>query len=142
MKILTIGYGNLVPDAFFAKLNALEPDLIIDVRADPWHAWSGCYTADSLMRRFPNYVPIPALGNFSRTLPPQLIDEEIGFRQVLMLISPEWRALPKTVKFPPITTVVLLCSELDENRCHRRYVKEKLVQILEDHGIAVETAYL
>lgn len=139
MKILTIGYGNWSPNRFFAKLDALKPDLIIDVRADPWHAWSGCYTADFLMKKFPNYVSIPALGNLARTLPPQLINEEIGFRQLLMLLSPEWRVFGKTIRFPLINTVVLLCSELDENRCHRKYVKEKLVKLLEKHGIPVET---
>lgn len=139
MKVLTIGYGNLVPDEFFTKLYALKPDLIIDVRADPWHAWSSCYTADFLMKKFPNYVSIPALGNLTRTLPPQLVNEEIGFRQLLMLLSPEWRVFGKTIKFPPINTVVLLCSELNENRCHRKYVKEKLIKLLQKQGIPVET---
>lgn len=139
MKVLTVGYGNVVPDEFFVKLNALKPDLIVDVRADPWHAWSSCYTARFLMKKFPNYVPIPALGNRSRTLPPRLVNEQVGLRQLLMLLSSEWRVFGKTVKFPPVNTVVLLCSELDENRCHRKYVKEKLVRLLRKHGIPVET---
>ena len=139
MKVLTVGYGNLVPDEFFVKLNALKADLIVDVRADPWHAWSSCYTARFLMKKFSNYVPIPALGNRSRTLPPRLVNEQVGFRQLLMLLSSEWRVFGKTVKFPPVNTVVLLCSELDENRCHRKYVKEKLVRLLRKHGITVET---
>jgi len=138
LRVLTFGYGNLAPDEFFARLEALRPDLIVDVRADPWHARLGSYTAGFLMKKFPNYVPIPYLGNRERRLPPRLVNEEVGFRQLLLLVSSEWRVFGRTVSFPPVETVVLLCSELDENRCHRKYVKEKLVRLLEKHGVAVE----
>jgi len=117
--IMTIGYGGKKPHAFFDELAKLNADLVIDVRWNPFKAFLGVYTCKALMKRVPNYVWIIELGNPSRKLPPTLMDEKTGLDKAMALI-----------KNHKAKRVVLLCAEKDENRCHRKYVKEKLIERL------------
>lgn len=119
VEVLTIGYGGKRPHAFFDELMKLNADLVVDVRRNPYKAFLGVYTFSSLMKRVENYVSIPLLGNALKTLPPKLVDEEKGM-QVLMNIMKAYRC----------KRLVLLCVEKDEDRCHRKYVKEKLLERL------------
>lgn len=119
VEILTIGYGGKHPKDFFDELKKLKADLTIDVRRDPHHAFLGVYTYKHLFTRIMSYVWIKELGNKRKTLPPELIDEEVGLRKAVGLIKVE-----------KAKRVVLLCAEKDENRCHRKYVKEKLQKLL------------
>jgi hypothetical protein len=71
--LLTIGYGGKKPGDFFAELEALKPDIIVDVRENPFHAFLGAYTKKGLEMRFRSpYIWIKELGNTSRVLPPTL----------------------------------------------------------------------
>lgn len=119
VEVLTIGYGGKRPQDFFNELEELKPDLIIDVRRNPHRAFLGVYTFKPLNRRLKNYIWIEELGNKLRVLPPVLIDEVIGLQKAM-----------KAIKTSEAERVVLLCAEKDENRCHRKYVKEKLQKLL------------
>ena len=119
MEILTIGYGGKRPHDFFSELEKMKADLIIDVRRNPDKAFLGVYTRPHLSRRLGNYVWIGELGNKLKTLPPELVDEGVGLGKALGMIQ-AWK----------VKRVVLLCAEKDENRCHRKYVKEKLQKLL------------
>jgi uncharacterized protein (DUF488 family) len=112
--LLTIGYGGKKPGDFFAELEALKPDIIVDVRENPFHAFLGAYTKKGLeMRLGSRYIWIKELGNTSRVLPPTLVDEEEGIEKLRVLMQHRKR-------------VVLLCTEKYEERCHRSYIKAKL----------------
>ena len=117
-EILTIGYGGKRPTEFFAELERLKPCYVVDVRRDPFHAFLGVYTKSHLEKRIENYVWIPELGNKTRSLPPVLVDEEVGMAKL--------RVLARNVK-----RIVLLCAEKDEKRCHRSYIKKKMEARLE-----------
>ena len=123
VEIMTIGYGGKRPHDFFTELKSLKPDLVIDVRRNPHHAFLGIYTLASLKKRVEHYVWIHELGNKKKTLPPELIDEGVGLGKAIGMIQ-AWKA----------NRVVLLCAEKDENRCHRKYVKEKLQRLLNPPG--------
>jgi uncharacterized protein (DUF488 family) len=113
-EVLTIGYGGKRPDAFFAELEAMKPDIIVDVRQDPFHAFLGVYTQRGLINRLgERYVWIRELGNTTRELPPTLVDEEEGLKKLKALIEKHKR-------------IILLCAEKDETHCHRGYIKTKL----------------
>jgi uncharacterized protein (DUF488 family) len=114
-EVVTIGYGGKKPQQFFAEIERLQPCLVVDVRYDPHHAFNSAYTLRALASRIPNYEWLPELGNKSRSLPPEYVNEEEGFKKL--------RAWMK--KYPRI---VLLCAERDENRCHRKWIKEKLLR--------------
>lgn len=118
--LLTIGYGGKRPIDFFSELAAMAPDIIVDVRENPHRAYLGCYTKAHFEKRLDHYVWIQELGNASRMLPPTLVNEEEGMAKLEELCTEGNR-------------VVLLCAEKDETRCHRKYVKEKIVDILENH---------
>ena len=119
VEILTIGYGGKKPHEFFDELDRLNADLVIDVRWNPFKAFLGIYTYKSLMKRVKNYHWIPELGNPSQKLPPRLIDEKLGLTKVIALINQH-----------KAKRVALLCAEKDEEKCHRKYVKEKLLRRL------------
>jgi len=111
--LLTIGYGGKKPVDFFAELEELKPDVIVDVRENPFHAFLGAYTRKGLeMRLGSRYIWIKELGNTSRVLPPTLVDEALGLEKLHALMQHHNR-------------VVLLCAEKDEERCHRGYIKVK-----------------
>ena len=119
--ILTIGYGGKKPADFFSELEEMNPDYIVDVRENPHRAYLGCYTKAHLQKRLDeHYVWIQELGNHTRELPPQLVNEETGLTKLLKLCTGTNR-------------VVLLCAEKDENRCHRSYIKMKISTIIENH---------
>jgi uncharacterized protein (DUF488 family) len=113
-EVFTIGYGGKKPDSFFAELEALKPDIVVDVRQDPFHAFLGVYTQRGLINRLgEKYVWISDLGNTTRELPPSLVDEKEGLRKLHALMERHKR-------------IILLCAEKDETQCHRSYIKAKL----------------
>lgn len=119
--ITTIGYGGKKPDDFFKELNSLNADLVIDVRENPHKAFLTVYTRNVLKRILKEkYVWLPSCGNVTRKLPPTLKDEKHCLGRIQFL----------TTKF---NRIVLLCAEKDEARCHRSYIKEKLLEKGEAH---------
>jgi uncharacterized protein (DUF488 family) len=117
VTIDTIGYGGKKPDDFFAELEALNPDLVVDVREKPHRAFLGVYTMPQLQKRLGSrYVWIRELGNKTRMMPPTLVDEEAGLKKLQELASRHER-------------IVLLCAEKLEENCHRGYVKKRFLQL-------------
>ena len=115
-EVLTIGYGGKKPQLFFQELENLNPDMVIDVRANPYKAYLNVYTKTHLENRLQeSYIWIRELGNPSRSLPPHLEDEPIGIEKVHDIMRDHHR-------------IVLLCAEKDENQCHRSYIKQRLLE--------------
>jgi uncharacterized protein (DUF488 family) len=113
-EVMTIGYGGKKPEAFFAELEVLRPDFVVDVRRDPFHAFLGVYTKKGLENRLGDtYVWLRELGNTTRELPPTLVDEKEGLMKLHALMV-------------GCSRIVLLCAERDETHCHRNYIKAKI----------------
>jgi len=117
MKISLLGYGGTRPRDFYAKIRQMRPDLVVDVREDPYHACLGVYTKPQLQKKLKDkYVWIPELGNKTRNIKNiQLVDEEKGLQKLLELV--------KTHRH-----IVLLCAEKKDEDCHRSYVRKCLLQ--------------
>jgi uncharacterized protein (DUF488 family) len=114
-EVVTIGYGGKKPTDFFAEIEALNPDVVVDVRQDPFHAFMGVYTKNGLEKKLGSkYVWVKELGNTTRELPPTLVDEAEGLRKLHEIM--DGRRL-----------VALLCAEKDETQCHRSYIKAKIL---------------
>lgn len=114
--IETIGYGGKKPDNFFKELEALEPDIVVDVRENPYSAFLGVYTLPQLEKRLGSkYTWIKELGNHTRMMPPTLVDEKTGLEKLRKLAETHHR-------------IVLLCAEKLESSCHRGYVKKLFIQ--------------
>ena len=118
VELLTIGYGGKKPSKFFDEIKNLDPEKLVDIRKNPFKAYLGCYTKQYIEKKFKNeYIWIKELGNETRSLPPKLVNEEIGFRKLENVCR-------------DCSRIVLLCAEKDESRCHRKYVKEKMEKII------------
>ena len=117
--IETIGYGGKKPTDFFKELDDLKPDLVVDVRENPHRAFLATYTKAVLERVLASkYLWLPSCGNVTRKLPPTLNDEAFCIRRICHL-SKQFKR------------IVLLCAEKDEARCHRLYIKNKVLEALE-----------
>jgi len=113
--IQTIGYGNKTPEVFFAELEAMDPDLVVDVRDSP-RGWSPAYSKAGLEKRLgAKYMWLPVCGNATRELPPTLNDEAACLDEIRKLMAAHGQ-------------IVLFCAEMDERRCHRNYIKKRLTQ--------------
>ncbi|MCW4014117.1 MAG: DUF488 domain-containing protein [Candidatus Bathyarchaeota archaeon] len=118
--IETIGYGGKKPDDFFNELESLNPDIVVDVRENPYSAYLGVYTHPQLKKRLGSrYTWIKELGNKTRKMPPTLVDEEAGLEKLKTLVEKHQR-------------IVLLCAEKHESDCHRGYVKKQFTQMYPD----------
>jgi len=118
-QISTIGYGGKKPIDFFKELELFSPDKVVDVRDNPFRAYLGCYTKSYLEKKLGElYIWVKELGNKSRVLPPTLVDEDKGL-QILMDLCID------------NSSIVLLCAEKDEDRCHRKYIKNRIESMLE-----------
>jgi len=124
MKISLIGYGGTKkPEDFFTRINEMNVDLVIDVRADPFHAYLTPYKKPQLEKKLKEkYLWIPELGNKTRDINNiQLVDEEKGLQKLLELAE----------KYEHI---VLLCAEKKDEVCHRSYVKSRLLNLFSRCG--------
>jgi len=116
MTIRTIGYGGKTPTDFFAELEAMKPDLVIDVRDRPHWAYLGCFTKRGLEKRLgEKYVWLHVCGNATRELPPTLNDEAKCLDEIRKLMENHG-------------SIVLLCAEKDENKCHRYYIINRIME--------------
>jgi uncharacterized protein (DUF488 family) len=119
----TIGYGGLAgADHLIARLNEINAELVVDVRLKPYCGWNKDFCALALKNKLSganiDYFWTEDLGNLTRDVRDiKLLNEKRCLEKVLALV--------KTYHYG---TVVLLCSEADEKRCHRLYVKNKLVE--------------
>ncbi len=122
MLIKTIGYGGLSSaEHLLAMLKEMNADVVIDVRLKPYCGWNKDFCANTLKNNLSragiDYAWISDLGNLSRDAKNvKLANETRGIDKVL--------SLAETYQY---NTIVLLCAEADEKRCHRFYVKNKLI---------------
>jgi uncharacterized protein (DUF488 family) len=119
VRISLLGYGGSTPTDFSAKIEQMNPDLIVDVRADPHRACLGVCAKSHLQKEYGSrYVWIPELGNKTRDINNiQLVDEEKGLRRLLELARTH-------------DHILLLCAEKKDEDCHRSYVRNRLVRLL------------
>jgi uncharacterized protein (DUF488 family) len=122
-RVSLIGYSGTKPTDFFAKIEQMNPDLIVDVREDPNHAYLATYTKTQLEKRLEDkYVWIPELGNKTRDINNiQLVDEEVGLRRLSELAKKHEH-------------IALLCAEKRDEDCHRSYVRNRLLQLLSNRS--------
>lgn len=118
--IETIGYGGKKPEDFFTELESLTPDIVVDVRENPYSAYLSVYTLPYLEKRLGSkYTWIKELGNKTRKMPPTLVDEEAGMDKL--------RALAMTHE-----RIVLLCAEKQVSDCHLGIVRKRFTQRFPD----------
>lgn len=122
-RVSLIGYGGTRPTDFFAKIEQVNPDLVVDVREDPDHAYLATYTKPQLEKRLKDkYLWIHELGNKTRDINDiQLVDEEKGLRKLTELAK-------------EYEHIVLLCAEKKDEDCHRSYVRDRLLQLLSNRS--------
>ncbi len=119
----TIGYGGLGGANHLVKmLKEMNAELVVDVRLKPWCSWNKDFCAlalkNKLSRADMDYFWTDDLGNSTRDVRDiKLLNEMRGLEKVLALV--------KTYNYG---TVVLLCAEADEKRCHRLYIKNRLIE--------------
>jgi uncharacterized protein (DUF488 family) len=117
----TIGYGGRDTSSLISTLKEMNADAVIDVRHKPYCGWNkdfcGEVLKDKLAAEGIDYLWISDLGNTTRDIDNiKLVNERRGIEKVLAVVGQ-----------CEYDTVVLLCAEADEKRCHRSYVKDKLV---------------
>ena len=107
MRISLIGYGGTKkPKDFFARIDQINPNLVVDVRADPYHAYLTPYTKPQLEKKLGHkYLWIPELGNKTRDINNiQLVNEEKGLEKLSDLAKKHEH-------------IVLLCAEKNDLDC-------------------------
>jgi len=115
--IETIGYGGKKPEEFYEELESMNPDIVVDVRENPFSSYLRVYTKQYLEKRLGlKYTWIKELGNKTREIPPKLVDEEAGLRKLNELSEKHNR-------------IVLLCAEKRETNCHRGYIKRRFLDL-------------
>lgn len=136
--IFTIGYGNDSFEDVFARLRSHGVGCVIDVRSQPYSKWSPQFSKDALIallsREKVRYVFMgDSLGG--RPSDPTcytddkvdytLVDQRDWYRNGIERLCAAWRQGQR---------VVLMCSEIDPERCHR----SKLIgQTLDTMGVPV-----
>ena len=121
----TIGYGGLAgANQLTTILKETNAELVVDVRLKPYCGWNKDFCGHALKNKLSgagiDYFWTDDLGNITRDVRDiKLLNEKRGLEKVLALV--------KTYSYG---TVVLLCAEADEKRCHRLYIKNKLVDAI------------
>lgn len=118
-SIFTFGYGNRRDyDVLISYINRFNITHIIDVRLKP-RAWSRKWYADSIANLCScqniHYISRPSLGNISgcsNWIPPEPQDAQENLFELSEILE--------------TGNILLLCAELDCNRCHRTEVATKL----------------
>ena len=117
----TIGYGGFKNVAHLIKtLKGMSAGVVIDVRHKPYCGWNrnfcGEVLKDKLAAEGIDYLWISDLGNMTRDINKiKLVNEARGIEKVLSVATQY-----------EYDTVVLLCAEADEKKCHRSYIRDKL----------------
>jgi uncharacterized protein (DUF488 family) len=119
----TIGYGGLAgANHLIARLTEINAELVVDVRLKPYCGWNKDFCGSALKNKLSiagvDYFWTADLGNLTRDVQNiKLSNEAQGIEKVLYLVNTH-----------NYGTVVLLCAEADEKRCHRLYIKNRLVE--------------
>lgn len=116
----TIGYGGRDTNSLICALKEMNADAVIDVRYKPYCGWNRDFCGEVLKEKLAaegiDYLWISDLGNTTRDINNiKLANEALGIEKVLSVAAQY-----------EYDTVVLLCAEADEKKCHRSYVRDKL----------------
>jgi uncharacterized protein (DUF488 family) len=120
----TIGYGGRDNNSQISALKEMNAEAVIDVRHKPHCCWNrdfcGGVLKDKLAAEGIDYLWISDLGNMNMTRDINknkitLVNEVRGIEKVLSVATQY-----------EYDTVVLLCAEADEKKCHRSYIRDKL----------------
>lgn len=130
-QLYLIGYGNQVPDDFFARLEEHQNGfLVIDVRARR-RSWAYSYSAPQVeylfTKRGHHYLwfgELGAAGGNGRRV--ELVNEQVGLWGLETQIRRSSRP------------VVLLCAERLSRDCHRSVVADRLAERLAKAGDVLE----
>ncbi|MBL1211287.1 DUF488 domain-containing protein [Geminocystis sp. GBBB08] len=120
--LLTFGYGNRKDyDIFLKYLQEFNITCVIDIRLSP-RAWSRKWYGDSIeklcLSQNIKYLSKIALGNTSGNshwIPPSIEEAEKELLQVSKILQKG--------------NVLLLCAEIDYQRCHRTEIALKLEKL-------------
>src|SRR6476469_5282693 len=121
--IFTFGYGNRKNyDLFLAYLQSYDIKYVIDVRKNP-RAWTRRWYGDKIeefcFSKNVKYISKIDLGNTSGTqkwIPPNQKKAKAALREVAEITQQG--------------TVLLLCAEMNPDKCHRVDVAEKLAKLV------------
>lgn len=121
-KVWTIGYGNSTKEDFLSYLKNQKIDVLIDCRNKPYSRWQS----------WTNKVDFQEF----------LLDNGIGYENDTLLggLYPQTPEVINT-QFDKLFSkysnkrIVLMCSELDPDKCHRKML---LAPILKERGVQVE----
>ena len=133
MEIYTIGFTQRSAEGFFGALREAGVKRLVDVRLRPSSQLSGFAKRDDLsffLRELANIayvaepllVPTPEMLHAYRAKEITWDTYELQFRKLMDERKPE-EQLAEAEYFAPS---VLLCSEAEPLRCHRRIVAERL----------------
>ncbi len=122
----TIGYGGRDTNNLISALKEMNADAVIDVRYKPYCGWNRDFCGEVLKEKLAaegiDYLWISDLGNTTKDIDNiKLVNERRGIEKVLSV----------TAQYE-YGTVVLLCAEANEKRCHRSYVRDKLAAYIKD----------
>jgi uncharacterized protein (DUF488 family) len=121
--IFTFGYGNRKTyDALETYLTDYEIKWVVDLRKSP-RAWSQKWYGKQLQKLCESlkigYVSKTSLGNISgkaNWIPPNAEAAE--------------EALAEVAEMAREGSILLLCAEMDANRCHRKEVADRLTELV------------
>lgn len=121
--ILTFGYGNRKNYEVLATyINTYEVKFLVDIRNSP-RAWSRQWYGEQIKKfceeHHIQYFSKTALGNTSgkaNWIPPNGEKASTALQEVADLVRQG--------------TIVLLCAEMDHNRCHRTEVANQLEELV------------
>lgn len=113
--ILTFGYGNRQNyDEFLQYLQEMKVDIVIDVRINP-RAWSRKWYKEQIENfcssKNITYISQTALGNTSGKetwIPPNQDAADAALKEVAEIAQSK--------------TILLLCAEMNPDRCHRQAI--------------------
>lgn len=127
--IYTFGYGNRpTADSLLGFLGEYEIPYLIDVRLRA-KAWTRRWWGDSVKQVVEgvgvSYLPRPDLGNTSGTakwIPPDTSKAVLSLMEIRELLLEKG-------------SVMLMCAELDNQKCHRTAIAQKLQEMVWEKSI-------
>jgi uncharacterized protein (DUF488 family) len=141
MELATIGYEGLTPETFFALLIAHNIQTLIDVRELPISRKSGfsksALRANTLSHNMA-YVHMAALGCPRPIRTDYRADKDWKryTRRFLEYLDTQQTAIVQLVERATHERCCLLCFEADYHFCHRSFVAERAVQVV-NNGLQI-----
>jgi uncharacterized protein (DUF488 family) len=132
--ITTVGHSNHEPDVFVRLLKSAGIELVVDIRSQPYSAYSPQFGSRALKRFLEEshigYRHEPALGG--RPDDPAMYDSAGHVLYGRIAISESFlAAIVRLEGLADCTQVAIMCSEENPDECHRRLL---VARVLERRG--------